>query len=315
MADKARLDTSALIADLREISESRDHRIDKYIKWLQSFLEEGADLSEQHKRVFDLMLQEVSSDRRVRRFAFSGIAILVFVVILGGALSWYFERERVNRQELLTTIGLARLPLRFVDEDGQLFAVIDANAIIGDDSQRELAASLENVRFGQYPGLGKDIPLGVSSVGRDTWTVTPQNRGDQHIGVLRVSPRRGAIDRLNSVNLNTAVAHNEIGELHVKIVSVPEQWTEASGEESVQYRASYGVRQSDGDILWDNETITFDSSSGGNTPRGPFYVSHPRWPAIYVVTIAAGHWGQESEERATAVVYRFSSIAQALKLN
>ena len=314
MANEEMRDIQTLIDRLNEISRSKDHRIDTYVEALQEFLKEESEWSERHDAVFNLMLKEVKSDRFVRLCAVLGVVVLSFVLVCGGIYSWYRSRAQVDRQELVNALTAAQLPLKFEPEsNGQLFVVFDDNT--ASEQQDALLGTLTDIRLGHYPGLGERVPLGLSPEPSDTWTVTPQNRPDQIIGRIRIIQSSGLIDRLDQVNLDASMPHTDLNELYVKIVRVPEQWTEAENAGPVQYQARYGVMTM-GNIVWDDTAVTFRSSADGNVPRGPFYLSHPRWRDIYVVTIAAGHWGRRvPDQPASAVIYRFSSIARVLRLN
>ena len=192
--------------------------------------------------------------------------------------------------------------------NGQLLVVFDQDISTSQD-QDEVLAPLNNVTFGYYPGLGENVRLQLVPVRPGMWTVTPLDRVDQKIGTIRIVSSGGSVDP-HSVSYDAEVAHNNLSDLYVKIVTVPETWRPADAEEPVRYRARYGVRQN-GNIVWDDTAIAFNSSIDGNLSRGPFYLSHSDWPDIYVVTIAAGHWGVSVQP----VIHKFSSTAQALRLN
>lgn len=310
------MEANELLNQLNKVAEGGEKRIDQYIRMSQQFLESSPEWNERYNQIFQEMLREIHSSRKIKNIA-SGAVIILVIVLIGVMLSAYFlKKQKDSDIALIETARNAQLALQFRGvTDSWLEVSVDTGAVTDPTLKERLTKILsEFPSLGRHYGLGLQKHLKLKRISDNTWYVLPESNDIQQVlGFVQLHQLFGKIDFLNKrVELNEEIRYDEVNDFYIKITGYKRRNPDVP--EDVEWSVIFGEREANGEILWNREPVHVNQSINGNRVKEPFVVTHPSWRRIYVVSLGIGRLGTDMEIH-TNFAWNLRSFVRAFTLD
>lgn len=293
-----------LLNQLANVADKSEKRVDKYIEITQKFLKSSPDWTEQHGNIFNEMLGEIRSSRKIKNAALIAIIVLVGLLITVSLISFVLNKKSESDQALLETARKAQLAVRLDNPSGSNKNWMEVKVDPEAESDPELKDRMNTIlasfpALGRHYGLGSNKSLQVTRRDLHRWLIIPES-GDtsQTLGYIRVDQKLGSINYKNKrVELGEAIRYDEVNDFYVKILSYKRRNPEIP--DTVEWNISFGEKNDSQSIVWltDEEAITINQSANGRISEEPFFISNPKWENMYLVSIGAGRLGEKDEKQ------------------
>lgn len=293
-----------LLNQLANVADKSEKRVDKYIEITQKFLKSSPDWTEQHGTIFNEMLSEIRSSRKIKNLALIAIIVLTGLLITVSLISFVLNKKSASDQALIETARKAQLAVRLDNPSGNNRNWMEVKVDPEAESDPELKERMNKIlasfpALGRHYGIGKNKSLEVNRRDSQRWLIIPES-GDtsQTLGYIRVDQKLGSINYKNKrVELGEAIRYDEVSDFYVKILSEKRRNPEIP--DTVEWKISFGEKKGNQPIVWlpDDEAIIINQSSNGRIAEEPFFISHSKWQNIYVVSIGVGRLGEKDEKK------------------
>jgi len=293
-----------LLNQLANVADKSEKRVDKYIEITQKFLKNSPDWTEQHGTIFNEMLSEIRSSRKIKNVALIAIIVLSGLLITVSLISFVLNKKSASDQALIETARKAQLAVRLDNPSGNNRNWMEVKVDPEAESDPELKERMNKIlvsfpALGRHYGIGKNKSLEVNRRDYSRWLIVPES-GDtsQTLGFIRVDQKLGSVNYKNKqVELREAIRYDEVSDFYVKILSFKRRNPQIP--DTVEWNISFGEKKGNQPIAWlpDDEAITINQSSNGRIAEEPFFISHIKWQNIYIVSIGVGRLGEKDEKQ------------------
>jgi hypothetical protein len=293
-----------LLNQLANVADKSERRVDKYIEITQKFLKNSPDWTEQHGTIFNEMLGEIRSSRKIKNAALIAIIVLAGLLITVSLISFVLNKKSESDQALLETARKAQLAVRLDNPSGSNRNWMEVKVDPEAESDPELKDRMNTIlvsfpALGRHYGLGKNKSLKVDREDYYRWLIIPES-GDtsQTLGYIRVDQKLGSINFKNKrVEKGEAIRYNEVSDFYVRILDFKRRNPQIP--DTVEWNIIFGEKKGSQPIVWlpDDEAITVNQSANGRIAEEPFFISHPKWQNMYVVSIGVGRLGEKDDKQ------------------
>ncbi len=312
------MDKQELLNQLTQVADSNKKRVDQYIKMTQSFLKDSPEWNQRHNEIFQEMVKEIQSSRRIKNFAYIAIAVLTILLLVVSTVSFIIHEKSESQQALIESARNAQLALRFTGvHESWLDVTVDPEAVSDPKIKSRMNTILKDFpALGRHYGLGRNKPLSLKRITRNKWLVLPESRDTTQImGIFEIDENLGKLEFPEQrVELNEAIRYDEVKNFYVKVIEYKRR--NPNIPDVVEWSVIFGEKPRNKPIIWldESESIPINQSINGAIEKEPFVVNHPQWENYYIVTAGIGKLGAEPEE-GQKYAWNLTSYVRSLHFN
>lgn len=298
------MDEKEILNQIINVADKSEKRVDKYIEITQKFLKGSPEWTEQHGTIFKEMLSEIRSARKIKNIALIAIILLSVLLIAMSIITFVINKKSESDQALIETARKAQLAVRLENPEGinktWLDVKVDPEAESDPELKRRMNKILESFpSLGRHYGLGQTKALKVNHKDDYRWVILPES-GDtsQTLGFINVDQKLGAVDYTNKqVELSELIRYEEVTNFYVKILDYKRR--NPNIPDTVEWHVIFGEQSKENQIVWldEQDAITINQSPNGRIEKEPFFVNHPQWKNMYVVSMGVGRLGEKDDTK------------------